>query len=171
MVGNIYPEYRTNTDFVAMSYMPENGIMFRVCFVRPSKAELDSFRGSMTLGIKIVNGIACFACRMGGLPVWDSEYNPMLIKKGYEKQEPMPEEMGIPITFALFDSSTGKLLHLRMVSMPTDMSNFWLDYVNSTAGKPRMTTQENLKVVGEIQRTYTSESLLKNSDRAFVSVR
>lgn len=99
----------------------DSGCSLLIQYNRPSAAEKRQFRQPAQFEIAVVDGIIFFLCRFGTADWMDAPFDRsraagVTIEKIPEGQE------GLALHFMLVDSSTGTLLHQRLIGLDTTLS-------------------------------------------------
>ncbi len=121
-VGNIYPQAKGHMEGCYFDISDEGGTLL-VYFDHPTKEEKEAFKAKERFELRMLemSDIMMFLVKFGSLNWMDAPYNPHLSRNlsGIRREE----GKGLKLTIMLFDTATGKLETLRLVSLSERMTD------------------------------------------------
>lgn len=115
-VGNIYPEAKGHNEGCYFDISDE-GANLVVYFNRPTKDEIENFKSEKRFEMRLIelSDIMIFLVKFGALNWMDAPYTPHL-SQNLSKINLEPGN-GLAVTIMLFDTSSGRLESIRLVSL------------------------------------------------------
>lgn len=162
-VGNCYPEWRTNNILIQAAY-PGDCLQIIYGVPQPTKEERASMmEDTLSIAFAVVEDFPFFLLSTTRLnwvdaPFYPNLYSADVLDKHFESGE------GMPLIVFLVDTSTGKLVHLRMCGLSSSMSNEVFEVCRSLSSLPTLDMAGQSKKINDIYRRYpTSAALLAGS--------
>lgn len=114
-VGKVYPDVIGHTEGCVFDIADDGGTII-VYFYRPNLNEIQNFKADTRFELRLVefSNVMMFLAKFGTLNWMDLPYNPHLSKNLTHFEE---GPGGLAVTIMLFDTHTGKLEALRLVSL------------------------------------------------------
>lgn len=164
-VGQKYSNLRTKQDGFVLEY--DAGFILYAMLNGVSSEEKKQFETSMPLAVTIttIADISFFGFRFGNLPWADCPFSPALYS-GVGRNISFPElgeADGIALMVLLVDSSSGELLHSRVVGLGHDFSKKVLGWAKIAIEKP-MSIKEYQDRMNRVYQKYSTEQLVAMAD-------
>lgn len=156
-VGQIYPAYKNIAEGVGYD-IDSNGITLRFMYHRPSTIEISEFHnGKPQFALVEDSGIQFFMSKFGALP-WDCSANNYSLCMT-EKLVPTSNLL----TCLMFDTSTGKLVAIRVLGLHMEFVDRAVEGVNKQLDNPYSVDEFSNKVKDLWLKYPTNNKLLKRA--------
>lgn len=165
-VGKVYPEWKLDRDGYILEY-GEIGFCLYALLAGVSNEERKQFDASKSFAVCVttIADIAFFCFRFGNMPWADCPFSPSIYKdSGRTISYPLlDDKVGLALNVFLIDSSTGKLLHCRLIGLGHDFCVKWLEWARSVTNKP-MSREEYSRRIDTVYQRYTTQDLVMGAE-------
>lgn len=164
-VGSIYPQAKGHMEGCYFDISDVGGTLL-VYFDHPTKNEKEAFKMEERFELRMItmSDIMMFLVKFGSLNWMDAPYNPHLSKNlsGIQRED----GKGLAVTIMMFDTSTGRLESLRLVSLSERMTDEIRKAYKELMARPFERSDYNRKIA-LIFGKYSTTALVKMAGSGF----
>lgn len=166
-VGKKYPQFVGKQESVYFDITDAGSVLY-LLFDRPTNKEIEQISADHPLRMSMVEKRTFIMplFKFGDLNWIDSTYTPHLSRNLHTPIEMPDKGKGLAVSVMLIDTHSGELKHLRLISMPEELTRKIFSAVNKLAEEPFDSMAYTQEINATFQR-WTTDQLVKMAERTY----
>lgn len=143
--------------------MDDSGAVLIIFFNKPTQNEIKQFKAGHNFEIRFteIEGLIMLTAKIGNLNWMDMPYTPHL-SRGLTKLQIPGVGQGLALTLILVDGKSGRIEHIRLMSLNEDFTKSFFDAVKKECSHA-FDKQKYVMSLNKIYQKYSTNDIVKRS--------